>query len=298
MPAPLNPLRSLLFTPGNHARRVEKALGLDADAVILDLEDAVAAAEKPAARATVIDTLGQPRVGGPLVYVRINAADTEWYDDDLAAVIGPGLDGIVIPKAETPAELAAADARMAELEQAAGLTPGALDLLPIVETGAGMAAVRAMAAAGTRVRCLSFGAADYAVDMGMRWTRDEAEMTPARAEVALASRAGGLEAPIDTVWTRLDDAEGMANSAARVRDLGFQGKLCIHPNQIAPIHAAFTPSAEEAAFADKVIAAFAAAEAEGSASISVDGHFVDYPIVERARRTLAFMERIKAREAN
>jgi len=287
------PLRSLLFAPGNHARRVEKALTLDADAVILDLEDAVAASEKPAARDAVLAAVAAAGKPGPLIYIRINAADTIWHDDDLAAVIVPGLDGVVLPKAETAEVLLAVDARMTELEAAAGFTPGTLDLLPIIETGLGLANVRAMAAANTRVRRLSFGAADFAADMGMRWTADEAEMTPARAEVALASRAGNLEAPVDTVWTRLKDADGLVRSAARVRDLGFQGKLCIHPDQIAPVNEAFTPTADETAFAEKVVQAFNEAEAAGSASIAVDGQFVDYPIVEKARRTLAFMDRLR-----
>ncbi len=285
----------MLFTPGNQTRRVEKALSLDADAVILDLEDAVANAEKPGARNTVADLTAKSRDAGPRLYVRINAHDTPWHREDLQAVVGPGLDGIVLPKTENPSDLARVDAFIGELETAGNLPSGTVDLLPIIETGAGLAAVRTIAGDGARVRRLSFGAADFAVDMGMRWTRGEAEMTPARAEIALASRAAGLLAPIDSVWPRLGDTEGLSESAGRVRDLGFQGKFCIHPEQIDFVHAAFTPTEEEVAFAEKVVAAFEAAEADGLASIAVDGHFVDYPIVERARRTVAFMDQLRGR---
>lgn len=297
MPDQSYPLRSMLFTPGNHARRVEKALALNADAVILDLEDAVASAEKPAARTAVAEIVARPREGGPRLYVRINASDTQWYEEDLQTIVGQGVDGIVLPKAERPEDITATENIIADMEAAKNLQPGAIDLLPIVETGVGLTSVRAIAAAGTRVNCLSFGAADFVVDMNMRWTPGETELTPQRAEIALASRAAGLSAPIDSVWTWLKDGDGLAASANRVRDMGYQGKLCIHPDQIAPIHTAFTPSDEEIVFADKVISAFATAEAKGTASISVDGHFVDYPVVERARRLHDFMTTIRNRKA-
>ena len=292
------PLRSMLFTPGNQTRRVEKALTLNADAVILDLEDAVASSEKEQARAAVVASLTRRTGGGPRRYVRINASNTLWHAEDLDAIMGLPIDGIILPMAEHPGDVAAVAHRMTELEKQHGLAALTMDLIPIIETGAGLAAVHAIAAVGSHLRCLAFGAADFVVDMNMRWTRDEAELTPARAEIAVASRAAGLAAPVDSVWTRLQDAEGLVNSANRVRDLGYQGKLCIHPDQLGPVHAAFTPDAEEVAFADKVIAAFDEAEAAGSASISVEGHFVDYPIVERARRLRAFMNIVQSRENN
>ena len=289
------PFRSWLFAPGNHARRVEKALGLDADAVILDLEDAVAVAEKVEARATVVAALQGPRSG--LGYARVNAYDTDFCHGDLEAVVQPGVDGIVLPKLETADQIKSVDWLVGNLERARGMTPGAIDIMPILETGLGISNARSIADAGTRVRRLSFGAGDYAKDMAMNWTRGEAEMAHARAEVALASRAGGLEAPIDTVWIHIKETDGLERSAETVRDMGYQGKLCIHPDQVAAVNGVFTPDAEAVAFAEKVVAAFDAAEAEGLASIQVDGYFVDYPIVDQARRTLALMQAIRAKSS-
>lgn len=287
------PFRSWLFAPGNHPRRVEKALGLAADAVILDLEDAVAVAEKPATRALVVAALQGPRNG--LGYVRVNAYDTDFCHGDLCAVVGAGIDGIVLPKLESADQIKSVDWLVRQLERDQGLAEGGIDIMPIIETGLGVANVRAIAEAGTRVRRLSFGAGDYAKDMAINWSRHEGEMMHARAEIALASRAAGLEAPIDTVWIHIKEAEGLRQSAETVRDRGYQGKLCIHPDQIGPVNDAFTPSAEDVAFAEKVVAAFDEAEAAGLASIQIDGYFVDYPIVDQARRTLALMRAIDAK---
>ncbi len=288
-------LRSLLFAPGNHARRVEKALTLDADAVVLDLEDAVAVAEKPATRAKVVTAFQAPRRA--LGYVRVNAFDTPFCFDDLQAVVAPGIDGIVLPKIESPAQLVAVDWAVAALERARGLREGGIDLMPIVETGRGMSALRDIARAGTRVRRLAFGAGDYTLDTGMRWTFEERELDHARTGIVVESRAAGLEPPVDTVWVHLGRPEALRRSAELARDLGFQGKLCIHPEQHGPVNEVFTPTDEEVARSERYVAAFEAAEASGSASIQVDGYFIDYPIVEQARRTLQIAGAIRTRGA-
>lgn len=287
----MHPLRSLLFVPGNHPRKLAKVFAAGADAVILDLEDAVAIAEKSATRAAVTAALRAER--RCRAYVRINAMATEFCYGDLAAVVGKGLDGIILPKIEAPWQLQAADWLLAALERDAGLAPGEIDLMPIIETGAGVAAVREIAASGTRVRRLAFGAGDYSVDMNLTWTRDEAEMAHARATIAVASRAAGLEPPVDTVFADLRDPEGFAAAARRALAAGFQGKMCIHPDQVAPANEVFTPGEAEVARARKIVAAFDVAEAAGSAAIQLDGQFVDYPIVERARRVLATLARIE-----
>lgn len=282
--------RSYLFCPGNHPRKVAKVFDAGADAVILDLEDAVAVAEKEATREPVARAMQQPRACRG--YVRVNALDTGYTFGDLETVVSPGVDGIVLPKVETATDLAKVDWLMGELERKRGLPVGRIDLMPIIETGLGVANVRAICAAGGRLRRVSFGAGDYTRDMGMDWTRDEVECDPARAEIVLASRIAGLEPPIDTVWAALQDGEGLYASAAKVKAMGFQGKLCIHPAQVQAVHAAFTPSPEQVAWSKKVVAAFEKAEAEGSASIQLDGQFVDYPIVARARRVLALAQSI------
>lgn len=285
--------RSLLFAPGNHARRVEKALTLDADVVVLDLEDAVAVAEKTATREKVVAAFQTPRRA--LGYVRINAFDTPFCFEDLQAVVAQGVDGIVLPKVESPAQLVAVDWTIAALEQARGIAQGSIDLMPIIETGRGMAALREVACSGTRVRRLSFGAGDYTLDVGMRWTREERELDNARASIVVESRAAGLEPPIDTVFIHLGEMDALRRSTELARDFGFQGKLCIHPEQVGPVNEVFTPSDDDVASSERYVAAFEEAEAKGSASIQVDGYFIDYPIVEKARRTLRIAESIRNR---
>jgi citrate lyase subunit beta/citryl-CoA lyase len=281
-----------LFAPGNHARRVEKALSLDADAVILDLEDAVATAEKRATRDAVIAALVRPRRA--LLYVRVNAVDTEFCYGDLAAIVRPGLDGVILPKVESPAGLATADWLLAQLEREQGLAPRAIDLVPIIETARGLNLIDAILAAGTRVKRVAFGAGDFTLDVNMAWSRGEAELDYARAKIVTASRAAGIEAPLDTVWVDLADEEGLEASARTALGFGFQGKMCIHPNQIAVVNRVFTPSESEIAFAERVVAAFARAEAEGSAAIQLDGKFIDYPILYRAQRVLEKVAAIRA----
>lgn len=281
-------MRSLLFTPGNHARRVEKALSLAADGVILDLEDAVAIAEKAAAREPVVAALTAPRSGK--LYVRVNALTTPWCHADLLAITRAGLDGIILPKVEDADHLKAVDWVLGSLERERGLPVGGIDLIPILETALGMTRINAICGAGTRTRRIAFGAGDFTLDMGMVWSRSEAELLPHRAACVMASRAAGIEPPLDTVWADLRDPEGFAASARHAADLGFGGKMLIHPDQIAPGNAAFTPGEKTLAQAHRVIAAFAEAEAKGLASIQLEGQFIDYPIVERARRIVARTE--------
>jgi citrate lyase subunit beta/citryl-CoA lyase len=287
------PLRSFLFAPGNHPRRVEKALTLDADAVILDLEDAVAIAEKPATRAAVVAAYAVPRAG--LLYVRVNAADTEFCHGDVSAIVRAGLDGIILPKVESAATIQTIDWLLGNLERERRLPRGGIDLIPIVETAKGLREIDAILGAGTRVRHCAFGAGDFTLDVNMIWSRTESELAYARARVVTASRAAGIEAPLDTVWVDLHDEDGLEASTCTALALGFQGKMCIHPNQIAVVNRVFTPSNAEIDFAERVVAAFAQAEKEGSAAIQLDGKFIDYPIVYRAQRTLDAMAAIRAR---
>jgi citrate lyase subunit beta / citryl-CoA lyase len=286
--------RSFLFAPGNHPRRVEKALTLDADAVILDLEDACPIAEKVATREVVVAACKRPRTG--LAYIRVNAATTEWGYGDLVAVAQKGVDGIILPKADTVDEVRAVDWVVSNLERERGLPVGAIDIIPIIETAKGLANLRAIATAGTRIKRIAFGAGDFTLDVAMTWTRDEGELLPARSECVLASRAGGLEAPLDTVWADLKDMDGFRASATHVKGLGFQGKMCIHPDQVAVVNEVFAPTEAEVAWSRKAVAAFAEAEKAGSASIQLDGKFIDYPIVYRAQRVVALAERIASRK--
>jgi len=183
-----------------------------------------------------------------------------------------------------------------QLEREFGLGERSIDLIPIIETARGLRDIDAILASGTRVKRVAFGAGDFTLDVNMIWSRNEAELSYARARIVTASRAAGIEAPLDTVWVDLQDQEGLEASARTALAYGFQGKMCIHPNQIAVVNRVFTPSAEEIAFAERVAAAFAKAEAEGVASIQLDGQFIDYPIVYRAQRVLERIAAIRERE--
>ena len=285
--------RSFLFAPGNHPRRVEKAFSLDADAVILDLEDACPVAEKLATRSIVVAACQSRRTC--LGYVRVNATSTEYGYGDIVAVVHTGVDGIVLPKVETADEIKAVEWVITNLEKERSLPIGGVDVIPIIETGKGMANIRAIAAAGTRVRRIAFGAGDFTLDMNMEWSRSEIELFPYRSECVLASRAAEIEPPIDTVWTDLKDLSGFTVSVRQIRSLGFQGKLCIHPEQVPIANVVLSPSAEQIDWSRRVVEAFETAEAAGSASIQLEGKFIDYPIVHRARRVLATAQRIAAR---
>ena len=279
-------LRSWLFVPANRADRVAKAFAGDADAVVMDLEDACPADEKASARANVADAATAH--GGRKCYVRINAAATPLALADLEAVVLPGMAGVMLPKAEVLADLHTVDWVMGQLEARHGLPSGSIELIPLIESGLGVIEAAALARAGLpRIRRLTFGAGDLSLDLGARWTTDEAELAWTRQVLVTASRAGGLESPIDTVWPGLSDQEGFVRSAERARDLGFAGKLLIHPGQIEPAHAVFTPDPAAVDHARRVLAAAAEAEAEGHGAFRLDGRLMDNVSVVRARRVLA-----------
>ncbi|MEO8716881.1 MAG: CoA ester lyase [Burkholderiales bacterium] len=296
---PLN--RTYLFAPGNHARRVEKALGLDADAVILDLEDAVALADKAASRQPVAAALKLPRRCRG--YVRVNAPSTPFCYRDLVETIHPRVDGVFLPKVESAADLHAIDWLLAALEREHGIAEGTLDLVPQLETAAGVARVDRILQAKNlrpyrgpwRVKRVAFGAADYCLELGIEPSLEEPELAEARARIVLASRAAGAEGPLDSPWFHLRDMEGFRRALERSRRGGFQGRLCVHPDQVPVANAAFTPAAQDVARAERIVAAFSAAEAKGAAAVEVDGQMVDYPIVYRARALLEVAREIAAK---
>ena len=256
--------RSYLFVPGDRSERIAKARASGADAVIVDLEDAVAPANKAAARAAVVNALD---AAYPVV-LRINGADTEWFDDDAKLAAHPGVAAVMLPKAGSIDAVAA-------LRAASGKA-----VLALVETAAGMAGLPALAAAG--VARLAFGSIDFQLDLDI--ADDDLALLPFRMQLVLASRVANLPPPVDGVTTALDDAERIGADARRARSLGFGGKLCIHPKQVAIVNAAFSPAAAELEWARRVVAAAAAA---GGAAVAVDGKMVDAPVLARARRLLA-----------
>ncbi|GIX47429.1 MAG: malyl-CoA lyase [Candidatus Tectimicrobiota bacterium] len=284
-------LRTLLFAPGNRPPLLEKVGHCGADAVVLDLEDAVPVAEKEAARQAVRAAVRA--ITTCPVYVRVNplTAATAFSlaigEADLEAVVCAELTGVLVPKIESPDDVRHAEHLLCMRERQLGLAPGHIDLIPLLETARGIQHAYAIATAGTRVRRLAFGAGDFTRDLGVSWSRREVESLYARSALVVASRAAGLEPPLDSVWVRLQDRRGLVRSAKLAKQLGFQGKMVIHPSQVAPVNAVFSPTPEEVAFATRVVEAFRAAEAQGLASIQLDGHFIDYPLVEAAQRVLA-----------
>jgi citrate lyase subunit beta / citryl-CoA lyase len=284
--------RSFLFAPGNVARRVEKALTLEADAIIVDLEDSVALAEKAATRNRVAEALTRPRRGRG--YVRVNAPSSEFCYRDLVETLHRQVDGVVVPKIESAADLHAVDWLMANLEREFGVEPGTLDLIPQIETAAGVQRVDRILQARSlrpykgawRVKRVAFGGADYAHQLGLTVGMDEAELADARARVVLASRAAGLEGPLDSPWFHFREADGFARALERSRRSGFQGRLCVHPDQLGPVNAAYMPSAAELERAERIVAAFRDAEARGEAAVQVDGEMIDYPVAYRAQALL------------
>ena len=276
--------RSFLFVPANRPDRFAKALASGADAVIIDLEDAVSPAEKTAARGQLADGFAQlnPADRARLV-VRMNALGTPFHDDDLSLLqqlAGQGLSGVMVPKAET----------VDGLRRVATAIGPACALLPLIESVAGLDAADALARA-SQVQRLAFGNLDFQADLGLACAPDEAELMPVRLAVVLAARRASLPPPVDGVTPGTQDMAQLQRDAARAQRGGFGGKLCIHPAQVAGVNAAFSPSAAQLEWAQRVLAAF---DAAAGGVFSLDGRMVDAPVVRLAQRTLAQSQAIPA----
>ncbi len=279
-------LRSLLFVPGSRPAMVAKARGLGADALILDLEDGVAPEEKDPARRTVAEALDEGFPEPRVVFVRTNGLSSGLLDADLRAAVRRRVDGICLPKCETPAAVLAVDARLRVAEDRSGLPRGKVRLLPVIESARGVMNAAAIARASDRICGVAFGAEDFTADAHMTRTREGAELAWARGAVSVAAHAAGAE-PIDGIFADFRDEAGLRADAEAARRLGYTGKMLIHPAQIAPVHAVFAPTADEVEHARRVVAAFEDARAAGSGVAVVDGTMVDRPVVLRARRVLA-----------
>lgn len=259
--AALSLVRAPLFVPANRPERFAKAAASGADAVILDLEDAVAAADKAKARAA----LSAGFTDLPVI-VRVNAPGTPWHGDDVAAAIAAEATALMLPKAEAPEALRAVVAA----------APG-LPVIALVETARGLAQARSLAAVPGVVR-LAFGSVDFCADLGCAHLREV--LLPARFELVMAARLAGIAAPIDGVTTRLDDPATTLDDARHARALGMTGKLCIHPGQVASVQEAFAPTEAELDWARRILAT-------GDGAVAVDGEMVDGPVRLRARALLA-----------
>jgi citrate lyase subunit beta/citryl-CoA lyase len=283
----IRPRRSLLYMPGSNARAIEKARELPADGVILDLEDAVAPDAKAQAREMVVQALQKGGFGGREVLVRINGLDTAWWRDDLA-VAAAGPDALLLPKVSTPEQLRELARHFVGVGAEARIRVWAMMETPLAMLNAREIAAAALDPA-TRLAGFVMGTNDLAKETRARIVPGRAPMLPWLMACVAAARAYGL-AILDGVYNELGDLEGFSAECRQARDLGFDGKTLIHPQQIAPCNAAFSPAPEEVAWARKIIAAFDLPENAGKGVIQIEGRMVERLHAEMARQVVAIAE--------
>ncbi|MDP3984789.1 MAG: CoA ester lyase [Acidimicrobiia bacterium] len=289
----------MIFTPGHRRDLIEKAIRSGADAVIVDLEDAVAVEAKPQAREMLADLPASPV---PL-YVRVNGAATDLMWEDVVAAGRARAAGIVLPKAEDPGLLKQIDGALTALEIASGHRRGSIGIVPLIESGLGVRLTYEMLTSSDRIESVLFGGGeqgDLVADLGCEWTPDGTGLMHARSHVLLSARAAGIQHPMEAVFMDFRNLEALRIECELARRLGYVGKVAIHPAQVPVINDVFTPPPDVVEYQRKVLAAFDKAVAEGSASIAVDGRMVDYAVARVARAVIAraeAAERARARFA-
>jgi citrate lyase subunit beta/citryl-CoA lyase len=290
------PMRTALFVPGNRPDRVDKAVHAKADAVIIDLEDAVPMAHKVETRAKVREKVLQYL--DKQIIVRVNGLGTGFEEGDLDEVAVEGLRCIMFPKVEESRDVQEINRLLSNIENKRGMAPGAVTIIPLIESAKAVQNIFRILSEKVepqRIVTVAFGAADYTLDMGIEMSKDAKELDYPRSRIAVSCRAAGVAPPLDTPFLiDLKDAEALKTDARRGRQLGFQGKLCIHPNQVGPCNEVFSPTQEEIHFSERVIQAFEEAESKGSGAIQLEGKFIDYPVVERSRRILKIAAAIQS----
>lgn len=286
--------RSLMYVPGIQERMLARAPSAGADGLILDLEASVPAAEKARARSIVARAIPRIAEGGAApIFVRVNTLASGLAADEIAAVAGPHLAGIVLPATASAEDVRRVGGWLAEAERAAGHAAGALGLLVILETALGVVHAYEILTAAACVRGALFGAEDFRQEMGVPRSETGEELRHARAAVALAARAARVPA-IDMVFTDLGDEAGLMAEVRGGRLLGYSGKQVIHPKQVAPVHRALAPTDEEVAWAERVAAEAERAAAAGIGAFTLDGRMIDRPVIAQARQILAWREEVRA----
>lgn len=280
--------RSSLFVPADDGSLVTQAMDSEADGVILDLEDTVAIDRKKHARDLAVDALrSQPELS---LSVRVNGVDSRFVVEDLTTLVagaGESLREVWIPKIERAEQVTHVDWLLSSLEERAGLAPGHVSLLGLVETASGLEELSSISRASSRLTQLSFGIADLSGDLGLQWPADGTEQLFVRSRLAVASRAAGLRRPVDSVWPRLADAAGLREDCVAAKRLGFSGKFALAPSQVDVINEVFSPTVDEVRQAIEVLDAFSSAEQEGRAALQLpNGEFVDYAFLQRAEETV------------
>jgi citrate lyase subunit beta/citryl-CoA lyase len=286
-------LRTLLFVPGTRQRMLERAPRAGADAIVIDLEDAVPGGEKRTARALVRTLLPKLVASGLPVFVRVNNVRGGPARDDVMAVVRPGLAGVVHPKTDAPQDLRDLDVLLREAELKHKVRPGDIRVIPLIESPIAVLHCEAIALASDRVMALSLGGEDYATALGVQRDAGGAALAHARGVIATVAAAFGMLA-IDTPFADVKDARGLGAEAKLAQSIGFKGKYVIHPNQAAPVNAIFTPSKDDVAYARRVVAAAAQAAKQRRGAVALDGAMIDAPIVARAQGVIALAERIAA----
>jgi len=285
----------MLFVPGNNMRMIHKSSSLDTDSIILDLEDAVPVAEKETARIFVRDSVELVKRGGADVYVRVNALSSGLVQKDLDMAIREGLDGIVLPKCETRADILKIEDLIREKEVEQNVEAGVIGILPLLETAKGVLSAYDIASASSRVIALGFGAVDYTRDMRVAISKEGVELLYPRSHIAVASRAAGIQA-VDSPWIDILDKEGLTKDSSLARQLGFNGKMLIHPSQIDVVNRIFSPSEAEIEYARKIVAAHEQAQARGVGATSLDQKMIDIATFRQAQELLMLAERISEKQ--
>ena len=287
-------LRSYLFAPGSHERLLQKVCSAGADAVVLDLEGAVALEHKALARQLVARTLAQRAASGrhaPVVFVRVNSVRSGLWRDDLEAIVGPGLDGVRLAHTASVDEVREVNDVVEALDRARGLARGQVRIVPSIESAEAVLEARAIAA-GPRVHALAFGSSDFLRDIGAGPDAGDQETLAARTHLVLVSRAAAIAPPIASVHTRLSDLEELRRTTEAARRLGFFGRSCIHPSQLPVVHQAFTPTPAQLAEARATVEA-AAAAGPGAPGRLADGQLVDAALAARAQALLDLAARVE-----
>lgn len=275
----------MLYLPGNNPNMLTRGHLFGPDGLILDLEDAVSAAEKDSARILVREVLKRGEFGGCEVTVRINGLDTAFWRDDLAAVVPAGIDGVRAPKVESAQTVRDLDEELSEAERRAGVPLGRTKIFCLLETALGLWNAYDIAKASPRVAAIIPGGEDLTADLRTSRSAEGTELEWARRMMIVAARAAGVDA-LDTVYPRITDDEGLRREAGFVKQLGYDGKSVVHPNQIPIVHEVYRPTEKEIEDARKIVAAAQDAAARGLGAVSVDGRMVDAPVVRRAEYTL------------
>jgi citrate lyase subunit beta-like protein len=277
--------RALLYMPGDDRRKIEKATTLGVDCVCMDMEDGVALNQKTEARAVIAQAMKELNFGRSERCIRINSVGSGLEKYDLAAAVATDPDAVVVPKVESASQVRAISDYIEMYERSAKKDLGGIRMLVGVETAKGILNLKEIAEADRRLEAIIFGAEDYAASIGATRTKDATEVLYARSAVVTACAANDLQA-IDMVYIDFRDVEGLRAEAEQGAGLGFSGKQIIHPNQVAPVQEAFTPSAEAIAYAQHLVDAFSASQKEGRGAFALDGKMIDMPLLKNAQKVL------------